>query len=249
MKFSSGGRNVDKIQKLADYIDQSHSMVAITGAGISLAGGGITYSQLSRTVRSGSGGFGNDEFLRSYVKAMHNYKPSFSHYALRDLEAAGKLAGIITTNEDCMHTMAGSKNVAEIQGGFQINRCSKCGRHYDGYEIWNQEELPKCESCGGSILPWELYSHISLWDEDVQKAREWISGADLILVIGTNGYYGSAYWDYRRRDAVIIQINPGHTGFDSVAALNIREACDDVFHKLIERWSGNGRTGSDEGTI
>ncbi len=239
MRFARGNQNIDKIQQLADYIDQSHCMVAITGAGISLAGGGITYSQLSKTVRA-SGGFDSDDFLRSYVKAMHSYKPSFSHYALRDLEAGGKLTGIITTNEDCMHTMAGSKNVAEIQGGFQINRCSECGRHYDGYEIWEQEELPRCESCGGRILPWELFSHISLWDEGVQKAREWISGADLILVIGTNGYYGSAYWGYRRDDAVIVQINPGHTGFDRIADLNIREACDDVFHKLIERWQGNG---------
>ena len=193
MRFAGGNQNVDKIQQLADYIDQSHSMVAITGAGISLAGGGITYSQLSKTVRSG--GFGSDDFLRSYVRAMHNYKPSFSHYALRDLETAGKLIGIITTNEDCMHTMAGSKNVAEIQGGFQVNRCSKCGRHYDGYEIWEQKDLPRCESCGGRILPWELFSHI---------------------------------------------INPGHTGFDRAADLKIREACDDVFHKLIERWQGNG---------
>ncbi len=142
---------MDKIQQLADYIDQSHSMVAITGAGISLAGGGITYSQLAHTVHPGD--FESDDFLRSYVKAMHSYKPSFSHYALRDLEAAGKLTGIITTNEDCMHTMAGSENVAEIQGGFQIN--------------------------------------------------------------------------------------PGHTGFDRIANLNIREESDDVFHKLIEHWNGN----------
>ncbi len=225
---------MDQIQQLSDYINQSHNIVAVTGAGISLAGGGITYRQLfSKTILRGI--LGRDRFLRSYVKAMHSYKPTFSHYALRDLETAGKLIGIITTNEDCMHTMAGSKNVAEIQGGFQINRCSKCGRHYDGYEIWEQEDLPRCESCGGRILPWELYSHISLWEEGVQKAREWISKADLILVIGTNGYYGGAYWDYRRRDAVIVQINPGHTSFDQVAALNIREACDDVFHKLTER--------------
>ncbi|MCD8398556.1 MAG: hypothetical protein LUD12_15515 [Lachnospiraceae bacterium] len=225
---------MDQIQQLSDYIDQSHSIVAITGAGISLAGGGITYGQLFfKTVLHGI--LGRDRFLRSYVKAMHSYKPTFSHYALRDLEAAGKLIGIITTNEDCMHTIAGSKNVAEIQGGFQINRCSKCGRHYDGYEIWEQKDLPRCESCGGRILPWELYSHISLWEEGVQKAREWISKANLILVIGTNGYYGGAYWDYRRRNAVIVQINPGHTSFDQVADLNIREACDDVFHKLTER--------------
>ncbi|MCD8015237.1 MAG: hypothetical protein LUG99_19090 [Lachnospiraceae bacterium] len=117
---------MDQIQQLADYIEQSHSMVAITGAGISLAGGGITYSQLfSKTILRGI--FGRNSFLRSYVKAMHNYKPTFSHYVLRDLETAGKLIGVITTNEDCMHTMAGSKNVAEIQGGFQINRCSKQG--------------------------------------------------------------------------------------------------------------------------
>ncbi|MCC8065781.1 MAG: hypothetical protein LIO94_01570, partial [Clostridiales bacterium] len=109
-----------------------------------------------------------------------------------------------------------------------------------GYEIWDQEELPKCESCGGRILPWELYSHIGLWEEGVKKAQDWISQADLLLVIGTNGYYGSAYWDYRRRDAVIVQINPGHTGFDSVADLNIREPCDDVFQKLKERRGRNG---------
>lgn len=186
MSLFKTGQSEDKIGQLIDYIEQSNQMVAITGAGISLAGGGITYRQLSKTVRPG--GLGSDSFLRSYVKAMHSYKPTFSHYALRDLEAEGKLIGIITTNEDCMHTMAGSKNVAEIQGGFQINRCSKCGRHYDDYEIWEHEELPKCEVCGGSILPWELYSHISLWDEGVQKAQEWISKADLILVIGTNGY-------------------------------------------------------------
>ncbi|MCD8095374.1 MAG: hypothetical protein LUE12_04525 [Ruminococcus sp.] len=238
MKVFKNTQSIDKIQQLADYIDKSHSMVAVTGAGISLAGGGITYRQLLRTIRPGD--FGSDSFLRSYVKIMHSYKPTFSHYALRDLESDGKLIGIITTNEDCMHTIAGSQNVAEIQGGFQINRCSKCGRHYDGYEIWERDELPKCESCGGKILPWELYSHISLWDEGVRKAQKWIAKADLILVIGTNGYYSSAYWSYRNINAVIVQINPGHTSFDCSADLNIHEECDNVFKKLKERQSKNG---------
>ncbi|MCD7886187.1 MAG: hypothetical protein LUG44_00990, partial [Clostridiales bacterium] len=102
MRFPRENRDTDKIQQLADYIDQNHAMVAITGAGISLSGGGVTYGQLSRSIRPG--GFGSDRFLRSYVKTMHHYKPSPSHYALRELEEAGKLIGIITTNEDCMHT-------------------------------------------------------------------------------------------------------------------------------------------------
>ena len=233
--FSKSGFD-DKVQKFAEYIDNSRGIVAITGAGISISGGGVSYSQLSRAIHPG-GSFESESFLKSYVKAMHHYKPSLSHYALADLEREGKLIGIITTNEDCMHTIAGSQNVAEIQGSFQINRCKDCGRHYDGYEIWNREELPKCDSCGGTILPWELYSHIGLWNDGVRDAQKWISDADLIIVIGTNGYYGGAYWIYRRSDAVIVQINPGHTAFDRVADLNIREECDEVFKELKERRS------------
>ncbi|MCD8190904.1 MAG: hypothetical protein LUD78_11955 [Clostridiales bacterium] len=226
---------MDKIQQLADYIDRSHSIVATTGAGISVGGGGVTYGQMRFSHRGGRRGTNAGSFLPTYLETMFSYQPSFAHYALANLEAEGKLTGIITTNVDCMHTIAGSKNVAEIQGSLQVNCCAKCGRHYDGYEIWKQDELPRCEACGGEILPWPLYSHIGLWDADVRKAREWISKADLILVIGTRGNYGDVYWSNRRRDAAIVQINPGHTGFDSVANLNIREPCDDVFQKLKAR--------------
>ncbi|MCD7739447.1 MAG: hypothetical protein LUH58_10505 [Lachnospiraceae bacterium] len=233
---------MDQIRQFADYIDHSHSIVATTGAGISVAGGGVTYGQMRFSGRGGMrrSGDGYSSFLPTYLETMFSYQPSFAHYALAALETEGKLTGIITTNVDCMHTIAGSRNVAEIQGSLQVNCCSKCGRHYDGYEIWKQEELPKCESCGGEILPWPLYSHIGVWDADVRKARKWISQADLILVIGTRGNYGDVYWDYRRRDAVIVQINPGHTGFDRIADLNIREGSDEVFRKLKELREGNG---------
>ncbi len=241
MRFSIGNSNRDKIQQLSDYIKQSSHIVATTGAGISVSGGGSTYGQLSRTTRSARDSEdGERSFLRNYLHTMFHYNPSFSHYALRDLERAGKLTGIITTNVDCMHTIAGSEHVAEIQGSLQVNRCPHCGRAYDGYEIWNQDDLPLCESCGSLILPWPLYSHIGLWDADVRKARQWIAKADLILAIGTHGNYGSAYWNYRNSDAVIVQINPGHTFFDRFASLNIREPSDDVFKKLKEIKDKNG---------
>lgn len=230
---------MNKIKKLAEYIDQSSSVVAITGAGISVAGGGLTYGQMFRSTHRGSGNArdlenGDDSFLHTYLDNMFGYNPSYSHYALAEMEAEGKLTGIITTNVDCMHTIAGSKNVAEIQGSLQVNCCADCGKHYDGYEIWQGETLPRCTECGGMILPWPLYSHIGLWDSDVRKAQEWISEADLILAIGTRGNYGSAYWSHRRSGTPIVQINPGHTGFDYAATLNIREECDNVFRKLKE---------------
>ncbi|MCD7728233.1 MAG: hypothetical protein LUH57_07810 [Ruminococcus sp.] len=244
MSFFKSSQTTDQIGQLAAFIDSSHNIVATTGAGISVGGGGVTYGQMlfsnrgaGRMRRSGDS---YSSFLPTYLDNMFSYQPSFGHYALKELEDEGKLLGIITTNVDCMHTIAGSKNVAEIQGSLQVNCCADCGQHYDGYEIWKQDELPRCKSCGGEILPWPLYSHIGLWEEDVRKAREWISQADLILAIGTRGNYGDVYWGYRNRGAVIIQINPGRTGFDSVAALNIREDCDDVFKKLKERREENG---------
>ncbi|MCD8054937.1 MAG: hypothetical protein LUF00_13080 [Lachnospiraceae bacterium] len=232
---------MDAIQQLADYIDRSHAAVAITGAGISVAGGGVTYGQMIFS-RRGFGfwrGSSESSYLPTYLETMFSYQPSLAHYALADLEAEGKLSGIITTNVDCMHTIAGSKNVAEIQGSLQVNCCSKCGRHYDGYEIWKQDELPRCKVCGGEILPWPLYSHIGLWDEGVKNARNWIAKADLILIIGTRGNFGDVYWSYRRRNAVIVQINPGRTGFDSVADLNIRQGSDEVFQSLKKLRHGN----------
>ncbi|MCC8074169.1 MAG: hypothetical protein LIO62_08615 [Clostridiales bacterium] len=244
MSLFKAGRSEDKIEQLIDYIEHSNHIVATTGAGISVGGGGVTYAQMLFSSR-GSGRMKRGEdyyssFLPTYLENMFSYNPSYSHYALKDLEDEGKMLGIITTNVDCMHTIAGSKNVAEIQGSLQVNCCSSCNKHYDGYEIWKQENLPRCEACGGEILPWPLYSHIGLWDDDVRKARNWISQADLILAIGTRGNYSDTYWSYRNRDAAIVQINPGHTGFDSIADLNIREECDDVFKKLTKRRSENG---------
>ncbi|MBQ6274378.1 MAG: hypothetical protein IJK63_09170, partial [Oscillospiraceae bacterium] len=44
-----------------------------------------------------------------------------THRKLAQLESVGKLQGIITTNIDCLHSIAGSENVAEIQGSFAKN--------------------------------------------------------------------------------------------------------------------------------
>lgn len=239
MKIFKGGQDIDKIEQLCNYIDSSNAIVATTGAGISVSGGGITYGQMrfSSPRRGGLRGFGgeDDTFLSSFRDSMFHYQPSLSHYALRDLESENKLIGVITTNVDCMHTKAGSKNVAEIQGSFQVNCCENCGRHYDNYEIWNHEELPHCEVCGGQILPWPIYSHVGIWEPDAKKARKWISEADLILAIGTRGNYADVYWPYHRKEAKIVQINPQRTGFDRVADLNIRQECDEVFKQLKER--------------
>ncbi len=236
----------NQILKLYNALEESNYSVAITGAGISIAAGGVSYAGMG--ARGGLGMMSrNPENMYNglyniFLSAAFEHGPTEAHKALARLEEMGKLQGIITTNEDCIHSMAGAKNVAEIQGSFQINTCNDCGHRVYGYEIWNHGEMPRCPECGGVLLPYNVYSHVGLWEEDVRKAQEWISQADLILIIGTSGYFGSVYWDYRKRNARIIQINPKRTHFDQIAELNIHQAADPVFEELMKLEESKGES-------
>ncbi len=229
---------MSEITELYNALEESRFTVTITGAGISIAAGGVTYAGM-RSASGARGMFSGDpdamyqNFYRSFLNSMFEHGPTLAHKALAALEQMGKMQGIITTNVDCMHTMAGSKNVAEIQGSFQTNVCTECGKWTYGYEIWNQGKMPTCEYCGAMLLPYNIYSHAGILEPELRKAQEWMQKADLILIIGANGSYTHLYWDYQKADAKIIQINPGRTYFDGVADLNIRKESDPVFEELM----------------
>ncbi len=233
-----------QVLQLYQALEDSDYTVAVTGAGISISAGGISFAEMLPSMGPGLLNRKNPDKLykalyKSFLKPAFEHGPTVAHKALAKLEEMGKLQGIITTNEDCIHTIAGSKNVAELEGGYQVNTCEDCGYRSFDYEIWNEGHMPTCPKCGGIMLPYDLYSHAGLWEEAVDKARAWISKAQLILVIGTNGYYGSVYWGYRRPDAKIIQINPKKTNFDSEAVLNIHQDADTVFGKLMQLEEGD----------
>ncbi len=237
---STPGQTDEQVLELYNALEESPYTVADTGAGISLSAGGITFAEMMPKMGPGLlTSRRNPEKLykslyNSFLRPGFEHGPTVAHKALAKLEEMGKLQGIITTNEDCIHTMAGSKHVAELEGSYQVNTCEDCGYQSFDYEIWNQGHMPRCPKCGGVMLSYDLYSHAGLWDPAVKDAQVWIRQADLILIIGTNGYYGSVYWGYRKRSAKIIQINPKKTDFDSVADLNIHRDADSVFEELMK---------------
>lgn len=225
------------IMLLWQYINSSRYTIAITGAGISMSAGIMDFQHMDvPTVMKMS----SSAFLKScpnqyykaaqktFLNAMFTSRPTIAHKKLAEFEQQGLLQGIITTNIDCLHTLAGSKNVAEIQGSFGINKCLKCGKIYNNVLIWNKGKAPRCESCGGIIAPFPVYQHIGLSDSEVRKAQDWAKNAELIIVIGARGSYSGVYYPHIR-NAKIIQINPKSTQFDEIALLNINEDADDVF--------------------
>ncbi len=235
-----------QIAQLKQYVDNSNSTIAITGAGISFSAGGLSFDDSSPEDMQELMVLGSEDVLRNdpdryykmldkaFLHSMLQCGPSPAHRVLAQLESEGKFDGIITTNIDCLHTIAGSKNVAEIQGSLQVNKCMDCGRHYNDYHIWAHGKVPECTECGGKIWTFPFYSHIGLFNEEVKHARKLISKAELILIIGANGNYGNAYWPHRNRKARIVQINPGSTAFDRAADLNIHRDADSVLTELLQ---------------
>lgn len=227
---------VNEVRQLQSAIAQSKHVVALTGAGISVSAGipDLEHVPIGIGTELSSEAFMIAHPERFY-KALHetfldpivNNGPTITHQALAKLEQQHKLEGVITTNVDYLHELAGSQNVADVWYSFNVNYCLDCGR------VWTLQELlaspvPKCPVCGGLLSPAPSHHHIGQSHDDLVKADTMMAKADLVLVMGSNGYYS-----HLNNSTGVIQINPKRTGFDQRANLSIRANADDVFEKMM----------------
>lgn len=229
-----------QISILQELIDTSKYTIVITGAGISMSTGIMDMQNMnvpevmqitSMTVLRIFPNHYYKLLQKSFLKSMFVNGPSLTHNKLADFEKRGLVQGIITTNIDCLHSLAGSQNVAEIQGSFGVNKCLKCELRYDDVHIWNQGKTPRCRMCEGVIASFPVYSRFGLLNKEFQQASQWMARAELVIVAGSKGYYGD-YFNYVNPEAKIVQINPQSTAFDSMAKYNIRKKADEVFRLL-----------------
>ena len=136
------GQDVEKLQEL---IDQHDRIVFFGGAGVSTESGipdfrsvdGLynqKYDYPPETILSHTFFMRHpEEFYRFYRDKMLalDAKPNAAHKKLSELEAAGKLTGVVTQNIDGLHQAAGSKHVMELHGSVHRNYCMKCHRFFD----------------------------------------------------------------------------------------------------------------------
>lgn len=225
------------IEKFVDFVDHAHNIYAITGAGISTNAGIPDLQHLSGRTSMSLSSESNLEnkpkvfyqgFHQIFIDPIFNNGPTASHYALTKLEKMGKLNGIVTTNVDYLHELSGSKNVADVWRSLNVNYCVRCGKVYDINIL--KQPVPTCPACGGLISPSPIYYHISIDNAAYEEANQWMTQAELVIVIGSNGYYSNV-----NRDATVVNINNARNDFDSRADLVIREDADQAMNALIER--------------
>ena len=237
---------MDNTEKLADIVKNSERIVFFGGAGASTESGipdfrsvdGLYNQQwkyppetiLSHTFFMQK----TEEFYRFYRAKMLclDAKPNAAHLKLAQLEAEGKLTGVVTQNIDGLHQAAGSKKVFELHGSVLRNYCTKCGKFYDVSFIANSEGIPKCE-CGGVIKPDVVLYEEGLDDNTVNGAVNAIANADTLIIGGTslNVYPAAGLIRYFKGNNLVI-INMAPTQMDNHADLLICDRIGEVFSKI-----------------
>ena len=222
-------------KQLKSWIEESGNIVFFGGAGVSTESGipdfrsqdGLYHQQYDyppEEILSHSFYMKNpEEFYRFYRNKMlaPGAKPNKAHLALAKLEREGRLKAVITQNIDGLHQAAGSREVLELHGSVHRNHCLRCGKFYGLEAIENSSGIPRC-SCGGMIKPDVVLYEEGLDMDVLNRAVNYISRADVLIVGGTSltVYPAAGLIDYYRGHKLVL-INLDATALDSRADLVI----------------------------
>jgi NAD-dependent protein deacetylase/lipoamidase len=189
--------------RLAQLIERSDSVVALTGAGISVPSGIPDFRS------PGTGLWANvnpmevahiDAFRRDPVSfwsfygqrfhTLESKEPNPAHFALVQLERAGLLDAVITQNIDRLHHRAGTESLVEVHGSIGHSICLVCGLRYELEDVRcrlgvDSAGVPRCD-CGEALKPGVVLFGEYLPVDAITRAEQLAAGADLMLCIGTS---------------------------------------------------------------
>ena len=236
----------DQIRKLKELVDSSGNIVFFGGAGVSTESGipdfrsvdGLYHQQYRyppETILSHSFYTAHKtEFYDFYRAKMlaPDAQPNAAHRKLAQWEAQGKLKAVITQNIDGLHQKAGSREVLELHGSVLRNCCERCGKFYGLDAILHSTGVPKC-TCGGDIKPDVVLYEEGLDEHVMQKALDYISRADMLIIGGTSlvVYPAAGLVRYYRGNKLVV-INKGVIEADLGADLVINGPIGQVLSQV-----------------
>ena len=188
---------------LAELIRGARSVVALTGAGISVPSGipdfrspgtGL-WEEVNPMEVAHIDVFRRDpeRFWRYYAarfETLGDTRPNRAHAALATLERAGLLDAVITQNIDRLHAAAGTEKLVEVHGTISHSSCLVCGARYELADVRARHEgdplgVPRCD-CGEALKPDVILFGENLPVAAFARAEALAAGADLMLCIGSS---------------------------------------------------------------
>jgi NAD-dependent deacetylase len=195
--------STDNAAALAALIRDADSVVALTGAGISVPSGIPDFRS------PGTGLWENvDPMEVAHIDAFHrdpgrfwsfygerfqtleDKQPNRAHEVVAELERAGLLEAVITQNVDRLHARAGSVELIEVHGSISHSVCLDCGGRYPIGEVRSRhasdpEQTPRCD-CGAVLKPDVVLFGEYLPQSALMRAQQLAAAADLMLCIGSS---------------------------------------------------------------
>jgi NAD-dependent SIR2 family protein deacetylase len=143
-------------------------------------------------------------------------QPNGAHAALARLEAAGRLALLVTQNVDGLHQRAGSREVIDLHGRLDNVTCQGCGARLprsvvqttimqrnagwragipefapDGDAEIDEAAIaafspPRCEACNGLLKPDVVFFGENVPRERFVHAQHALQESDAMLVVGSS---------------------------------------------------------------
>jgi NAD-dependent deacetylase len=188
---------------VAELIRGAGSVVALTGAGVSVPSGIPDFRS------PGTGLWRNvdpmqvahiDVFRHDPERFWHFYgqrfqtledkAPNGAHRALARLEEAGLVRAVITQNIDRLHARAGSHDPVEVHGSIAHSSCQTCRASYPLGDVRSRQAadptgIPRCD-CGRPLKPDVVLFGEYLPVSALTRAEHLAAEADLMLCIGSS---------------------------------------------------------------
>lgn len=224
--------NVDAMRR---FVDRHPRLFVLTGAGCSTGSGIPDYRDESgawkRTPPVTVQAFTGDPATRAryWARSLIGWRrfgravPNLAHQSLAQLEAQGRLSGLLTQNVDGLHQAAGSRDVIDLHGRLDSIRCLACeqctprpalqSRLVAANPDWAALDaadapdgdadleaadfsgftIPACEACGGMLKPDVVFFGENVPRERVDRAMDWLRNSDAMLVVGSSLMVYSGY--------------------------------------------------------
>jgi NAD-dependent deacetylase len=189
--------------RLAALMRDARSVVALTGAGISVPSGipdfrsprtGL-WAQVDPMEVAHIDVFQRDPerfwaFYGGRFDALDDKRPNRAHELLAAFEREGLLEAVITQNIDRLHARAGSRELIEVHGSIASSSCLECGARFPLADVRERQAagaggVPRCD-CGTPLKPDVVLFGELLPAIAIARAERLAAEADVLLCIGSS---------------------------------------------------------------
>ena len=232
----TGDTEEKELSEAREILENSSSIVVLSGAGISAESGvptfrgtdGLWRNFRSENLATPEAFWDNPTLVWEWYDwrrcAIKDAKPNPGHFALAELESQKRKFTLVTQNIDGLHQMAGSRNILEMHGNLWEIKCTKCGIVTKDYRVPLEELPPTCPSCGGMGRPNVVWFGELIPMDVIDKTLKAIEDSDVMLIIGTSGVVepaASMGLVAKQAGKTVIEINLEHTPNSSLFDITI----------------------------